>query len=69
MQFKRVRPSRGAFTIDRLPPGDYWLAAVDDALLTDWPRPGMLSHLRGAATRVTINGGERLTFGLVMRER
>jgi hypothetical protein len=51
----------GGFTVPSLPPGDYFVAAVDgidgDADTGDWQNPDVLAALSASAQRVTV--GER----------
>ena len=55
---------QGRFTIASLPPGDYWVAAVEalpDGALRD---PGVLDALTATGRRVTLAAGERLAIDL-----
>ncbi len=59
---ERVRAVRvdvsGAFHLVGLPPGDYLIAAIDEATAAGWQDPSRLEALRRVATRVVINAGE-----------
>jgi hypothetical protein len=61
-----VRPSSiGTFTARGLPPGNYFVLAVDDAQLTQgWSDPKFLDTLSRSATRITIADGEKKTQDL-----
>jgi hypothetical protein len=65
----------GRFTISALPPGDYWVAAVDalagDSVDGEWQSPELLNRLIASARRVTLSEGERasLELRLVRNER
>ena len=55
-----VRASRaGTYAVNGLPPGDYYVAAVDDRLTAEWPSPSFLEALARVATRVSTDGGAR----------
>ena len=62
---KSAQPvERARFTIPSLPPGDYWLAAVEalpDGALRD---PGVLDALTAVGRRVTLAAGERRAVDL-----
>ncbi|HEX5109134.1 MAG TPA: carboxypeptidase regulatory-like domain-containing protein [Vicinamibacterales bacterium] len=55
----------GRFTISGLPPGEYWVAAVDAGLAPEdageWLGPGVLSALTTGARRVTLREGSRVS--------
>jgi hypothetical protein len=59
---KVARPGEGGgFTVGTLPPGDYWVTAVeafDDGLLED---PQVLNDVRRRGRRLTLSPGEQLT--------
>ena len=58
----------GAFSITALPPGDYWVAAVDRvdtvAGAADWIDPDLLDRLLPRATRVFVGAGETRALDL-----
>ena len=45
----------GVYTIDHLPPGDYYVIAVDPADIDGWKDPARLEALATHATRVTVS--------------
>ena len=47
----------GAYTFEHLPPGDYYLIAVDPAELDGWQEPARLEALATEATRLTVSAG------------
>lgn len=62
-----ARPDRdGAFAIDEVPPGEYFVAPVSESTLDDWPLPALLRAIAPTATRVTIvpHEARTLTFRL-----
>ena len=59
----------GAYRIYGLPPGDYYIAAVSDALATDWQNPEFLTALSRAAQRIRISEGEKKTQALRTQAR
>jgi hypothetical protein len=48
---------KGAFTFVALPPGDYYLAPVEDRFGVIWQDAGNLDRLSRMATRVTVSPG------------
>ena len=53
-----ARVSRtGEFSVRGLPPGEYFVVAMDDKLTADWPSPTFLDALARQATRVSIDSG------------
>ncbi len=57
-----ARPGQdGGYRIRALPPGDYYLIAVDDVDSTGIYDPAVLNALRPAASRVTLSEGEPQT--------
>ena len=62
---RSARSSRdGSFRFLGLPPGDYFLIAVDDAASADWQEPKRLELLAQSAVRVTVADGEKLSLDL-----
>jgi hypothetical protein len=62
---KNARASdTGAYSFSNLPPGDYYIAAVSDALAVDWQNPEFLTALSRAATRIRLSEGEKKTQAL-----
>ena len=66
---KTARTDRnGRFTIAGLPPGEYWVAAVDGGFApqdaAEWLRPNVLSALTASARRVTVREGGRVSVEL-----
>jgi hypothetical protein len=59
---RHVRQSRTcadeSFEIDGLPPGDYWVVAVERLEPGDWQTPDVLDAIAGAARRVTVFEGQ-----------
>jgi hypothetical protein len=50
--------------VDALAPGRYLIAAVDEALIPDWPAPWLLDRIARLATHVGIVGRETLYVNL-----
>jgi hypothetical protein len=58
LKYARARPD-GSFQVHSLPPGDYWVVAVDSTLgLGDWQNQEVLESLVSQATRLTLGEGE-----------
>jgi Carboxypeptidase regulatory-like domain len=67
-QSRRISTSRtgasGTFRIRALPAGDYYVLAVDDVEQGEWFDPAYLDSVKGKATRVTLNEGDKKTQDL-----
>jgi protocatechuate 3,4-dioxygenase beta subunit len=65
---RRILTSRiagdGTYSFANVPPGDYWLAPVDDVEPGDWFDPSFLERIEPAAIKVTIGEGEKKTQDL-----
>jgi hypothetical protein len=59
----------GAFEINGLPPGEYFLAAVAAFPSGDWQSPQALESLMRGATRVTVREGQTRTIALRLSRR
>ena len=61
-----VRPDEhGHYTLGSLTPADYFLVAVPDGALVDFPRPEFLAQLSRGATRVHVDLGSAVSIDLV----
>jgi hypothetical protein len=69
--FRRVLTARpgsdGAFQMDDLPPGDYFLAALAQIAPNEWLDPRVLEQIAGSGVPVTIGPGERKVQSLQIR--
>jgi hypothetical protein len=54
----------GSFVITGLPPGEYLIVAVDDALAEGWQDSRVLAQLRTLATRIGLREAESRTLAL-----
>jgi protocatechuate 3,4-dioxygenase beta subunit len=65
---RRILTSRvagdGTYSFANVPPGDYWLAAVDDVEPGEWFDSSFLQRIQPAAIKVTISEGEKKTQDL-----
>jgi hypothetical protein len=65
---KRTQVSRtGAYTLEGLPAGDYYLVAIDDADSEGWTDANTLESLARVATRLTVIDVERKTVDLAVK--
>ena len=63
-----LRPSpAGFFRARGLPPGNYFVAAVDDSMLTHWTDPRVLEQLSRIAERFTLADLEKKTQDVTVR--
>jgi 5-hydroxyisourate hydrolase-like protein (transthyretin family) len=60
----RLRPD-GTFTLSRLPPGEYFVAAIDAADSDHWTDRKFLEAVRPSATRITLGWDETRTVNLI----
>ena len=59
--FRTALPTRtGIYTFDHLPPGEYFVIAVDDAEVDGWRDPARLEALARIAERLSIASGDSL---------
>jgi len=65
---RRILTSRvagdGTYAFPNVPPGDYWLAPVDDVEPGDWFDWSFLQRIEPTAIKVTIGEGEKKTQDL-----
>jgi hypothetical protein len=59
-----VATKKGVFTMAGLPPGDYLVAALDDADLADPRDPAVINAVARVATKLTLSEGDRKTQDL-----
>ena len=48
----------GVYTFDHLPPGDYYVVAIDPAEAEGWQDPTRLEALASEATKLTVAAGD-----------
>ena len=56
----------GTYAVSGLPPGQYFIVAVDEGATAEWQDPKFLERVQRGATRVTLTGGERKTQALTL---
>jgi len=63
---KADRPDdAGGYTVDALPPGEYFAGAIDAAVTADnWQNPEFLNALVPSARRVRMEAGGRVSIDL-----
>ena len=65
---KSAQASRtGAYTLEGLPPGDYFVIAIDDAESADWMDPKSLEALARQATKLSVTDVEAKTLDLTLQ--
>jgi len=68
---RRIRTIRaaetGAYSVRGVPPGDYFVVAIPDAEIGDFPDPVMLDALSRIATRISVAPAQQVTQNLVVR--
>jgi hypothetical protein len=68
-QFQTRRVSGGGYLFENVPRGDYYIVAVDDALLRRWHDRSLLQKLTAQAARITVSPGTELVRNLTVEER
>ena len=64
-QFASARVGKdGKFRVPNLPAGDYLAVAIPDSQAADWQNPKFLQGLTGAATRIRLRDGDKITQNL-----
>jgi len=67
-QIQTTRPDQtGKFRMRGLPPGDYYIAAIDPAEPGEWFDPAYLEAQKAGATRFTLGEGQTLTQDIRLR--
>ena len=67
--FARTRSLDGTFRFAHLVPGDYFIAAVDERRMGDWPGTRFLEAIAKQASTVHIAAGESQTLKLTLQAR
>lgn len=65
LRFRTVRPdAAGVFSVTGMVPGDYFVAAVSEASLTNWQSPKVLETISRQASRITLTEGATIVQDL-----
>jgi hypothetical protein len=68
-RFQLIRTDKtGAYTSNRLPPGDYLVAAIPEEASANWINSEFLAQLSGIATAVHLENGEKRALDLSTRQ-
>jgi hypothetical protein len=67
--FERTRSLDGTYRFEHLVPGDYYVAAVDERRMGDWPRARFLETIAKQASPVRIAHDEPRTLKLTLSTR
>ena len=63
---RSVRVSKtGMYTVQGLPPGDYYVVAIGSTSTREWQDPKFLEAAAAVATRITVLVGDKKTLDLV----
>ena len=65
---RRATTTRGAYTFDHLPPGEYYVIAIDEAQSDEWQDPKRLEVFARQATRLTVAAFTPATLDLVIKD-
>lgn len=66
--FPLARAMGGTFTVTGPPPGAYFVAAVDEAAMDDWPNTSFFAAARRQAERVVLTAGAQTAVTLRLRK-
>jgi hypothetical protein len=67
-RLRTARPSTtGAFALNDLPPGSYFIAAISEESMDNWQDPKTLEAITRVATQFTLGEGNKLTQSLTTR--
>ena len=58
--FRSARSTAGYYVLERIPSGEYVLAAVDDAALEEWPDAALLSRIAAMGQRIRVSVGQHI---------
>jgi hypothetical protein len=65
----RSRPAvDGQYVLEGMPPGEYWIVAINDKAMTDWQSPELFRALSRIAERIRIAEGDARRVDLRTRE-
>jgi hypothetical protein len=67
LRIQSTRAVSGRYAFDTLPPGDYYVAAIEDSLMARWLDPALFKSIEQHAQRVFLQPGEHLNVNLVKR--
>jgi hypothetical protein len=67
--FARTRSLDGTYRFGHIVPGDYFIAAVDERRMGDWPRARFLEAIAKQASPVRIAPGESRILNLTLQTR
>jgi hypothetical protein len=65
---QRVLTLQGKYTIAHLPPGEYFVIAIDETQSDEWQDPKRLEALARQATRLTVAAFTPATFDLAIKD-
>jgi hypothetical protein len=66
---RAVTGANGSFDVESLPPGEYYVAALDALPQGEWQSPDSLDLMVQRAGRVTLGEGQRRTMTLRLTRR
>ena len=58
--FRTARTWSGHYTLERVPAGDFLIAAVDDGVLENWPDASLLARIAAIAERIQMSAGQQI---------
>jgi hypothetical protein len=67
LRFQTSRALRGVYDFPSVPVGDYFLAALDERTMDEWPSAAFLGRIAATATPVTVKPGAALVVLLMLR--
>ncbi len=67
LKYPAVRALRGAFGTIAVPPGTYYIAAMDERTMSGWPNVAMMARIASRAQKVAVERGRTATVSLVLK--
>lgn len=61
---RAIRVLRGAFDISSVPPGEYYIAAVDERTMSGWPDATLMERFAPRAKRIVVERERSMTVSL-----
>jgi len=68
-RFQTSRALRGQYGFPNVPPGEYFITAVDETTMDAWPSTAFLTRTASMSSRVTVKAGVSQAMPLAFKQR